>query len=148
MVPAGAGPAPPPPARAACPTPAPTCCVSTQPASAEPGSPGPASQTTPPAEFRPSLGFALLGSRALASALCGGPVASVLGCEGHLLRGRGQILGNPRHLVQPAAPNGAQAIVTSLGDSGEPPLRPSPVQKASFPWSAGKIPGYPPDRGI
>jgi len=72
----------------------------------------------------------------------------VLGCEGHFLPGGGQILGNPRHLVQPAAPNGAQAVVTSLGDSREPPRRPSRVRKASFPWPVEKVPGYPPDRSI
>lgn len=75
-------------------------------------------------------------------------MASVLGCEGHFLPGEGQILGNPRHLVQPTAPNGAQAVVTSLGDFGEQSRRPSRVQKASFPGPAGTIPYYPLDRSI
>ena len=134
MVPEGPGPAPRPPASC---LPHLSSYVLRQHAACLCGteSPGPASlnyaQTTPPAGFGPRPRFRVLGRKRLG--LGTGQVASVLGCEGHFLPGGDQVLKKPSHPVQPPAPNGVQALVTSLGGSREPATPPLPSAVSSLP---------------
>lgn len=76
-----------------------------------------------------------------------GQVASVLGCEGHFLPGGSQILEKPSHPVQPSAPNGAQAVATSLGGSGKPATPPLSSAESRLPPAHWEMPGYPPGQG-